>query len=439
MIEICTVGGFYEFGRNMTAVKIDDIVIIVDIGIHMENYIKLQGDEDIDFVSTKKLFETNSIPRYDVINDWKDMVKAIVPTHAHLDHVGAIPFIAKKFNADIVCTPFTAEVIKAISNDKNKKLTNNIKYINPNSRYEVSEDISIDFIHVTHSTPQTAMIAINSKYGTVVYANDFKFDTSPVLGAKPNFAKIKSLKGAKCLIVDCTRSWDERKTPSESVAKEMLKDVMHGINSDNSLIVVTTFSSHLARLKSIIELGKEKGREIVMLGRSLDKYVTAGENANIIDFKDIKRIKFKDKIKKFLKSVEKNPSRYMLIVTGHQGEPEAILANMAYGKLLYDFKQNDQIIFSCSVIPNDENIQNREFLESKLKEKNVRIFKDIHVSGHAAKEELRDLINMVMPEHIIPAHGYEEMMISLRDLANEIGYSNDKIHMQKNGDLLSLD
>ena len=438
MLEICSVGGYSEFGRNMTAVRIDDSVIIVDMGIHMENYIKLQGDEDIDFVGTKRLLDTGSIPEYHRIDEWRDMVKAIIPTHAHLDHVGAIPFLANKYNADIVCTPFTAEVIKAISNDKNKKINNNIKPINPNSTFKLSEDISVDFIHMTHSTPQTAMLAIHSPYGTVVYANDFKFDTSPTLGAKPNFEKIKSLEGAKCLIVDCTRAWDERKTPSESVAKEMLKDVMHGVDSEDNLIVVTTFSSHLARLKSIIELGKEKNRKILMLGRSLDKYVTAGENAGIIDFSDVERIKFKDKIRKILYKVKKNPSKYMLIVTGHQGEPEAILANMVYGKLKYNFDRNDQIIFSCSVIPNEENINNRNILEEKLRDQHVRIFKDIHVSGHAAKEELRDLINMVKPQEIVPAHGFIEMMDSLKSLAIDMGYKEEKIHMHRNGDSLSL-
>ena len=438
MIEIRSVGGYSEFGRNMTAIKIDDTVIIVDMGIHMENYIKLQGQEEIDFVSTKRLLDTGSIPEYHTIDDWRDLVKVIIPTHAHLDHVGAIPFLAYKFDADIACTPFTAEVIKAISNDKNRKLKNKIKPINPNSTYRLSEDLKIDFIHMTHSTPQTAMIAIHSKYGTVVYANDFKFDTSPTLGTKPDFDKIKSLSGAKSLIVDCTRAWDERKTPSESVAKEMLKDVMLGVNSDDNLIIVTTFSSHLARLKSIIELGKEKKRRILMLGRSLDKYVTAGENAGIIDFSDVERIKFKDQIKKKLKDVEKNPSKYLLIVTGHQGEPEAILSNMVYGKLRYDFKRNDQVIFSCGVIPNEENINNRNILEEKLRKKHVRIFKDIHVSGHAAKEELRDLITMVNPETIIPAHGLPEMMESLKFLANDLGYDDDKIHMHKNGDSVEL-
>ncbi len=439
MIEICAVGGFSEFGRNMTAIKVDDEAIIIDMGIHMENYIKLQGDESFNPISTRRLLDNNAIPKFHSINDIAEDVKAIIPTHAHLDHVGAIPYISNKFSADIICTPFTAEVIKAISDDRKKNLKNKIKVVNPNSFYTVSENISIDFIHVTHSTPQTVMLAIHTKYGTIMYANDFKFDISPVLGAKVNFEKIKEMNGAKCLIVDCTRAWDERKTPSESVAKEMLKDVMHGIETSENLILVTTFSSHIARLKSIIEIGKEKGRKIVLLGRSLDKYVTAAERANVIKFDDVEIIKYKDKIRKFLKTIEKNPSKYLIIATGHQGEPEAILSNMVYGKLKYPFKRNDQIIFSCGVIPNEENIKNREFLENKMRELHVRIFKDIHVSGHAAREELRDLVDVIDPEYMIPAHGFTTFMESFKELALEMGKPKEKIIFMKNGDRFRID
>lgn len=439
MIEIFAIGGYSEFGRNMTAVKVDDEVIIIDMGIHMENFIRIQGSEDIEKVSTKKLLEDDVIPHYKDIDHVRANVKAIIPTHAHLDHIGAIPFIARKYDADILCTPFTGEVIKAIYADRNQKIKNQIKSINPNSSYRLSENITIDFINVTHSTPQTIMLGITTPYGTVVYANDFKFDMSPTLGPKPNFEKLKTFKNAKCLISDCTRAWDRRKTPSESVAKEMLKDVLNGITSEDNLILTTTFSSHIARLKSMVNLAKSKGRKVTMLGRSLDKYVTAAENAGIIDFRDINRIRYRDKIRRFLKEAHRNPGKHFIIVTGHQGEPQAVLADMAYGRIDYQFKDGDQIIFSCGVIPNEENRKNRDYLEEKLRAKRVRIFKDIHVSGHAAREELRDLLDMVMPQHIIPAHGYPDMMESMKELAGEMGYDTEKVHMLGNGQKVRID
>ncbi len=439
MIEIFAIGGFSEFGRNMTAVRVDDEVIIIDMGIHMENFIRIQGSEDIENATTRRLLEHDVIPHFKDIDHLKEKVKAIVPTHAHLDHIGAIPFLARKYDADIFCTPFTGEVIKAIYADRKQKIKNAIRFVNPNSSFKISKNISVDFINVTHSTPQTIMLGIRTKYGNIVYANDFKFDTSPTLGPKPNFAKMRSFEGSLCLISDCTRAWDKRKTPSESVAKEMLRDVLDGITSDKNLIVATTFSSHLARLKSMINIAHSKGRRVTMLGRSLDKYVSAGEAAGIIDFREIQRIRYRDKIRRFMKQVSKEPGKHMLIVTGHQGEPQAVLADLAYGKIDYKFNAGDQVIFSCGVIPNEENQKNRDFLEAKLEAKKARIFKDIHVSGHAAREELRDLLDMIKPKHIIPAHGYPDMMESMKELAEEMGYDKKDVHMMGNGESVEID
>ncbi|MFP4117301.1 MAG: MBL fold metallo-hydrolase [Candidatus Woesearchaeota archaeon] len=439
MIEIFTIGGFSEFGRNMTAVRIDDDVIIIDMGIHMENFIRIQGNEDIENATTKQLLEHDVIPHYRDIDHLRGNVRAIIPTHAHLDHIGAIPFLAKKYNAEVLCTPFTGEVLKAIYADRRQKIKNDIRFVNPNSSFKVTKDLSVDFINVTHSTPQTIMLGIRTKYGKILYANDFKFDMSPTLGPKPNFVKMKDYEGALCLISDCTRAWDKRKTPSESVAKEMLKDVLSGTASDNNLIMVTTFSSHLARLKSIINIAQNKGRKVTMLGRSLDKYVSAGESAGIIDFKGIQRIRYRDKIRRFMKNVSKDPGKHVLIVTGHQGEPQAVLADLAYGRINYAFGDGDQVIFSCGVIPNEENQKNRDFLEEKLEAKHVRLFRDIHVSGHAAREELRDLLDMIRPKNIIPAHGFPEMMNHMLELAKDMGYDEKSVHMMGNGQSLIID
>ena len=129
MIEICAVGGYNEVGKNMTAVRVDDEVVIIDMGLHLDNYIKCTEEEEDDIVeiSAHELAKAGAIPNDSVIKDWKDKVKAIVPTHAHLDHVGALIFLSNKYNAPILCTPFTTEVIRAISKDEKIKLKNEIK------------------------------------------------------------------------------------------------------------------------------------------------------------------------------------------------------------------------------------------------------------------------------------------------------------------------
>ncbi len=445
MIEICAIGGYDEIGKNMTAIKVDDEVVIIDMGLHLDSYIKYTEEEEDDIVeiSAAELARVGAIPNDKVIKDWKDKVKAIIPTHAHLDHVGALTFLSNNYNAPILCTPFTTEVIKAISKDEKIKLKNEIKTLNVNSIYYISDKIKIEFINMTHSTPQTVMVAVHTPKGIVLYANDFKFDNHPTLGKKPNYNKLEELgkKGVKVLICDCTRARQPIKTPSELVAKEMLRDVMLGVDSKNKAVIVTTFASHLARLKSIIEFGKKMNRKIVFLGRSLAKYTEAGEKAGLINFsKEVEIVKFGKQIKRRLKKIERDGTeKYLLVVTGHQGEPKSTLSKIVNGTIPFKFHSEDHVIFSCTVIPSEINIHNRAELEKRLREHGIRIFRDIHASGHASREDLRDLLNLVKPENIIPAHGEEEMKQALVDLAIEKGYKKDKtIHLLHDGDKISF-
>ncbi len=443
MIEIRTIGGYGEVGKNCTAVKVDDDVVLLDMGIHLENYIALTEDEDIRNISTKQLIQAEAVPDISYIKEWKKNVKAIIPTHAHLDHIGGIPFLSNKFDAEILATPFTATVLGKIIKDEKIHLKNKIKRLNPNSTYQISDKIKVEFINITHSTPHTVMIALHTPYGIVVYANDFKFDLSPTLGQKPSFDRLEELgkEGIRCLIVESLYSGAARKTPSEKVAKEMLKEVLLGIKSKDQAVVVTTFSSHLARLKSIIEIGKKMKRKILFLGRSLNKYVSAGEEVGLIDFSgDVSMSKYRKQVKSTLSKVSKDgKEKYLLVVTGHQGEPKAILNRMIDGELDFGFSQGDIVVFSCQIIPCDLSIENRKHLEQKLRDKGVRIFSDIHTSGHASKEDLRDLIAMFKPANIIPAHGTKKMFKDFQVLAEEMGYSKGKnFHILDNHNSLIL-
>jgi ribonuclease J len=228
--------------------------------------------------------------------------------------------------------------------------------------------------------------------------------------------------------------------PSESVAREMLKDVLLGTDNKDNLIIVTTFSSHIARLKSIIEFGQKLNRKIIFLGRSLAKYVKAAENIGIVDFsKDVEIVKYGRQIERMLKKVDKDREKYLLIVTGHQGEPKSVLYKIAKGEFEFDLYPEDSVVFSCRTIPTPTNIENRDALENELKQTGVRIFKDIHQSGHAAREDLRDFINLVKPKNIIPAHGTKEMRDALAELCTEMGYKTGKnIFLIKDGQKIEL-
>lgn len=442
-LEIRAIGGYNEVGKNMTAVHIDGTVLILDMGLHLDVYIRHFEDDEFENIRTDDLLAVGAVPDITLLKDWMPKVKAIIPTHAHLDHVGAIPFLEHKFSCPIICTPYTDAVLRAIARDQKIRLKNPIKVLHSNSRIKLSNDITIEFVHVTHSTPQTVMVAIHTKYGIILYGNDFKFDQNPQIGRKPNLERLEQIgnEGVLALIVDSLYAHLPRKTPSESVAKEMLYEVLLGTESKGKAIIVTTFASHLARLKSIIHCGKQLRRKIVFLGRSLAKYTLAGEEVGIVHFsKEVDIVRYGNKIKRRLKQIERDgPEKYLLVVTGHQGEPKATLARMANGNLPFHFNYEDMVVFSSQIIPNELNKTNREKLEESLRQQGVRIFRDIHVSGHASREDHRDLINLVKPKHIIPAHGTEEIRSGMLTLAQEMHYNiHEGVHLLHNGQVLHL-
>lgn len=444
MIEICTIGGYNEVGKNMTAVNINGRVVVLDMGLYMSKFIGQQGKEDVYGMSARQLIRAGCIPDDGAIKDWWKNVDVIIPTHAHLDHVGAVPFLADKYGAPIVATPFTLEVLKSQLEDNKVKLSNELKVLNPNSRLVITKGLEIEFIHMTHSTPQTTMVAIHAPAGVILYALDFKFDSTPVLGQKPNFKRLRELgKEGKvlALIADSTRAHEHRKTPSEGVAMALLEDVLLGTESKGKAVLVTTFSSHLARQKSIVQLAKKMGREVVFVGRSLGKYIGAGEAAGIINFSEGARIlQFGKQAARFFKMIEQKKSwgRYLIIITGHQGEPGAVLSRLAKDEFDFRLRKEDHVIFSSSVIPDPVNKHNRKELEHLLMKKKVRIFTDLHVSGHAAREDLRDLINMTRPKYIIPAHGPASFRRNLAELAQEMGYPRKNVLLMQNGKRTTL-
>lgn len=438
MIEICAVGGYNEVGKNMTAVRVDDDVILLDMGLYLESYINYTENEDLKSISAADLIKVGAIPDINQIKSWRNNVRAIVTTHAHLDHLGAIPFLASRFDAPVFGTPFALAVLKKILKDNDIKINNELKQLNTNSVFRINKNIQIEFINMTHSTPQTVMVAIHTRYGTILYANDFKFDDHPVVGKKPDYERLRQLK-VIALVVDSIYSGYARKTPSESVAKEMLRDVLMNTDASGKLIVVTTFSSHIARLKTIASFARELDRKVVFLGRSLAKYASAAQGCNIISFNDVEIVKFSSKIKQTLDHIQRKRSKYLIVVTGHQGEPNSVLMKMLGKEFNFVFEPEDHVIFSCTVIPSPMNQANREKLEQKLKEKKVRIFKDIHVSGHASREDLRDLIKMVHPTHIIPAHADAAQKLPMVELAEELGYVDGKtVHMMRNGQTIRI-
>ena len=440
-IEIAAVGGWNEVGRNMTAVKIDDEAVIFDMGLHLPNYIKLTEEEigQLQKLTESTLKKAEAIPQDSTIKDWRENVIAIVVTHAHLDHIGAVPHMAAKYDAPVYCTPFSAEILRTICKDEKIDFQNKIIELKPGQAVPLSKNLRLEFCHITHSTPQTILATLHTPEGIIIYGNDYKLDSHPTLGTPVNYEHIKNLgdKGVLALIQDCLYSAEQRKTPSEQVAKDMLRDVLLDVDNKGKGIMVTTFASHIARLKTIIEFAKMLGRKPIIMGRSMAKYCYAAKDSGLVDLsKQAEICGYAKQIRRKLNAVQTRKDKYLLVVSGHQGEPKSTLSKMLNGIYKWNFN-NDHIIFSCQIIPADINKQQRAIMEEKLKKAGARIFKDIHTSGHSSREDIREIIKLLKPKHLLPTHGEQDKTEAFTTLAEELGY-NKTLHILENGQRITL-
>jgi len=324
-------------------------------------------------------------------------------------------------------------------------LKNRRRIVKEDSTYVLngsSGQIKFEFVHTTHSTLQCVFIAMHTKEGTFFYALDFKLDNYPVIGEPPKYNKLRELgrKGIKVLVLDALYSGTERKTPSERIARNMVEDAMASVRDRNAAMIVTTFSSHIARLKTITELGRKLNREVVFLGRSLNKYMTAAKIVGKAPFSNqVKMVTYRRQLEKTLKRINQNKSKYLVVCTGHQGEPNSILDRIARNQLPFNFEKEDQLIFSSKTIPTPQTQLTREQLQKRLKKKQLRIFDQVHVSGHGGKEDIRELIKLTNPEHVIPSHGDFSKTKPAAELAEEMGYKlNKTVHLMKNTDVLEI-
>ncbi|MBT7102644.1 ribonuclease J [archaeon] len=443
MVKIHTVGGFSEVTKNMVVVELEEDAFIFDQGFFLPAIVSM---EERDRVMTERRLKTiGAVPEDSVVSKIKHKVRAQFISHAHLDHVGAIPFLSDKYNAPIYGTPFTIEVLDSLLKDNDIIIRNKTYKIKPNTTFYVqgkNKKYKVDFINATHSTAQCLMISIQTPKGAIVYANDFKLDDTPVLGLKPNYKRLREIakEGVLCLIPDALYSGTERKTPSEKIARALLQEVLLTIQNRGAGMIVTTFSSQIARLKSIVEFGKKLNREVVFLGRSLNKYSTAAKNAGIAPFlNDVRISTYRRQVEKTLHKVEKRRKDYMVVCTGHQGEPGSILERLSRHQLPFRINKEDNIVFSSSVIPTPINKEQFAKMEVRLKKSRPRIFRDAHVSGHPGREDLRDIVKILNPQHIIPAHGGPDKTGPMESLVKEMDYNIKKqFHLMQDGEVLTL-
>ncbi len=437
-VEILPLGGLGEIGKNMTAIGFDDEYIVVDMGFRLDSILAFE-DVNIGAMTREELVNINGIPDDTQLRGRK--VRAIVLTHGHLDHIGAVGKLAHAYDAPIYGTPFTIELTKHVIREESMfEVTNELRPVALGESVKVG-DLEVEFISAIHSIPQSAYVAIHGPEGAVLCASDFKLDGGPVLKDVNDYARLKRLAndGLLAALVGAVRVDELGPTPPEARAREMLQEVLMEAVSAKGLVLVTTFSSHIARIKAIAELSLELGRIPMVLGRSLRRYCAIAIELGLVKFPEELRIHGRpNAVRNQLRGVENSRGDYVLIVTGHQGEPTSVLSRIADGRLPFKIRGGDEVVFSASVIPNPINQSNREVLEAKLDVQGAHVYRDVHVSGHAAKYDTGEFIKLVKPEHLIPCHGQFEKLEIVADLGRVLGYPNDRLHLLRNGQSLKL-
>mgnify|MGYP000058943410 CR=1 FL=1 len=442
-IEIATIGGYQEVGRQMTAVRAGDDVVIFDMGLNLSKVL-IHDDVETERMHSLDLIDMGAIPDDRVMSDLEGDVKAIVPTHGHLDHIGAISKLAHRYNAPIIATPFTIELVKQMIQSEDKfGVDNDLVKLPAGESTKVGNGLELEFVNVTHSIIDAINPVLHTPEGAIVYGLDKRMDHTPVLGDPIDMQRFKEIgkEGVLCYIEDCTNANKKGRTPSENVAREHLRDVMYSLEDYDGGIVATTFSSHIARVTSLVEFAEDIGRQPVLLGRSMEKYSGTAERLDFAEFPaDLGMYGHRKSVDRtFTRIMKEGKENFLPVVTGHQGEPRAMLTRMGRGETPYELEDGDKVLFSARVIPEPTNEGQRYQSETLLRMQGARIYDDIHVSGHLNQEGHYEMLQALNPQHIIPAHQDLKGVSGYVDLARNEGYTPGRdLHISHNGNMIQL-
>lgn len=437
-MRIYTVGGYNKVGKNMTVIESGDEMVILDMGFDMEAV--SSEDEPVEEWSTREAMEAGVIPNDKQIYDRREKVKAIVIGHGHLDHVGAAPKIAGAYDCPILATPYTMKVLARRADEDSKQIKNKRITLQAGEKHWVSDRMEVEFIHVTHSIPDSVLTAVHTPEGTVLYCLDFRLDDAPQLGMPTDYERLRELGGqnVRLLIGDSTRVMEPGGGESETQVKEELQQALDDAYHANKGVIVTTFSSHIERIRSILAVNQNR-RKVAFLGRSLKEYTKAAEELGWMNLSAISVVSRFEETNDLLRQIEGEREEWLIVCTGNQGEPRSALTRIAAGDYEFGVHAGDHIIFSSSVIPTPRNRRDRVVLEEQLNGYGATLKKDIHASGHAKREDNRRMLQLVKPQNVLPAHGSLMMKASFAELAREEGYTlNENLFLCEDGNVLEL-
>jgi ribonuclease J len=413
VLRVVPLGGLGEIGKNMTVFEFGDQIIVVDCGLAFPEE-EMYG---IDIV----------IPDIAYLRGKREMVRAFVITHAHEDHVGALPYVLPEFPGVPVYASTLARGLLSNKIKEHKLRNNPLEALEPGDTVELG-NFDVTAFRIGHSIPDAMGVRIRTPFGDIVHTGDFKFDQTPVDGKPADFQDIARFgeEGVLCLMSDSTGAERPGYTPSERIVGEAFHDIMEGLEGR---VIVATFASNIARVQQVFDASETFGRKATVLGRSMEQNTRIAQD---LGYLRPPRMGLVPKGR-----IGQVPDDELTIVTtGAQGEPMAGLARMANNENRFvEIKPGDTVIVSASPIPGNEEYVARtvDNLFRAGADVYYHAIKRAHVSGHASQEELKLMLNLTKPRHIIPVHGEFRMLVQHGRLAAEVGLEPQNILILENG------
>ncbi len=418
-LRVIPLGGLGEIGRNMMLLEFGDDIIAIDVGLMFPEEEML----GVDLV----------IPDFTYLRENPGKLRAIFLTHGHEDHVGALPYFMREFNAPIYSTRLTDGLVKVKLNEHRLLQNAELNVIQPGELIQAGV-FEVEFFTVAHSIPDACGLIIRTPLGLVVHTGDFKLDHTPVMDQHTDLIRLGQVGAEGCLLLlaDSTYAEIDGYTPSEQLVGESLRNIL--VNAPGR-VIVATFASLISRVQQVIDGAVFTGRKVFVTGRSMIDNVAMARQLGYLDAPDGVIVGVEE-----MRNTP--PSKLVVITTGSQGEPTSALTRMANGDHRYiTISEGDTVVLSATPIPGNEqavyrNVDNLFRLGAEVLYNRIS---NIHVRGHASREELKIVQGLLQPEYFVPIHGeYRHLVVHAR-LAESVGVPRGNAFVMTDGDVLEID
>ena len=416
VMKLIPLGGMGEIGKNMTLLEYGEDILIIDCGIAFP-------DDDMPGIDVV-------IPDMTYLEENAQKIRGILITHGHEDHIGAVPYALKKFNVPVYGTDLSIALIEHKLEEMKVKQAQ-LHVVKPGDTVELG-CFKAEFIKISHSIPGAVALAITTPFGVLLHTGDFKIDLTPLDGQPIDINRLAyyGSKGVLALMSDSTNVEKPGYTQSE---REIGKTFEHYFDIAHGRMIVASFASNVWRLQQVADVAIRHGRVICFAGRSMEQIVAASQKLGYLNIPEDKIVKV-DQLKKF------NDDKVCIITTGSQGEPMSGLYRMANASHKVNVGKGDTVIISASAIPGNEKGVARVI--NNLFEKGAYVvydrMADVHVSGHACREELKLMLHIIKPRYFIPAHGEQRHLMMHAQLAEDMGVPPEHVFVVNIGETVSF-